>query len=78
MIIGYINSVAYVQHKIDKILYSIVLRVRAYVNDIICKAKSLLDLFEKLHILFDIFLEYNIYIKLTKFFFNYPDIELLR
>lgn len=46
-------------------------------DDIICGAKSLPDLFKKLHILFDIFLEYNISIKPSKSFFNYPDVELL-
>lgn len=43
-------------------------------NDIICGAKFLLNLLEKLGILFDIFLEYNIFIKPTKSFFNYPNI----
>lgn len=47
-------------------------------DDIICEAKSLLVLFKKLRILFDIFLEYNIYIKHTKSFFNYPNIGFLR
>ena len=48
-----------------------------YVDDIICGAKSLSDLLKKLRILFDIFLEYNISIKPTKSFFNYPDVGLL-
>lgn len=48
-----------------------------YEDDIICKAKSLPDLLEKLCISFDIFLEYNISIKLSKFYFNYFDVGLL-
>lgn len=73
----YINLVAYVKCKIDNILQSVRTRAQAYVDDIICKAKSLSDLLKKLWILFDIFLKYNISIKLTKFFFNYPNIRLL-
>lgn len=76
-IMGYINSVAYVQCEIDNILRNVRTWARVYVDDIICGAKSLPDLLEKLHILFDIFLEYNISIKPSKSFFNYPDVELL-
>ena len=50
---------------------------RAYVDDIICEARSLSDLLEKLRILFDIFLEYNISIKPTKSSLNYPNVGLL-
>ena len=50
---------------------------RAYVDNIICEARSLSDLLEKLRVLFDIFLEYNISIKPTKSFHNYPNIGLL-
>lgn len=46
-------------------------------DDIICRVKSLLDLLKKLCIFFDIFFEYNISIKPTKSFFNYPNIRLL-
>lgn len=40
-------------------------------------AKALSDLLEKLRILFDIFLKYNISIKLTKSFLNYLNVGLL-
>ena len=76
-IMGYINSVAYVQYEIDNILRNVRSWARAYVDNIICGAKSLSDLLKKLRILFDIFLKYNISIKLTKSFFNYPDVGLL-
>ena len=76
-IMGYINSVAYVQREIDKILREVRAWARAYVDDIICEARSFSDLLEKLRILFDIFLEYNISIKSTKSFLNYPDVGLL-
>ena len=76
-IMGYINSVAYVQCEIDNILRNMPAWARIYVDDIICGAKSLSDLLEKLRILFDIFFEYNIFIKPTKFFLNYPNVGLL-
>lgn len=68
---------AYIQRKIDNILCNFRTWAQTYVDNIICRAKSLPDLLEKLRILFDIFLEYNISIKLIKSFFNYLNIELL-
>lgn len=76
-IIGCINSVAYVQQEIDNILRDVREWARAYVNDILCGGRSLPDLFQKLRILFDIFLRYNIAIKPTKSYLNYPDVGLL-
>ena len=76
-IMGYINSVAYIQREIDNILREVRAWAWAYVDDIICEARSLSNLLEKLRILFDIFLEYNISIKPTKSFLNYPDVGLL-
>lgn len=76
-IMGYINSVAYVQRKIDNILQDVRSWARAYVDDIVCRARSLPDLLEKLRTLFEIFLYYNISIKPTKSFLNYPNVALL-
>ena len=76
-IMGYINSVAYVQQEIDNILCGVRAWARAYVDDIVCGAKSLLDLLNKLQVLFEIFFRYNISIKPTKSFLNYPDVGLL-
>ena len=75
-IMGYINLVAYVQREIDNILRDVRAWTQAYVDDIICGAKSLPDLLDKLQVLFDIFLYYNISIKPTKSFLNYPDVVL--
>lgn len=50
---------------------------RVYVDDIICRAKSLPDLVQKLRILFNIFLDYNILIKSIESYLNYFDIGLL-
>ena len=72
-----INSVAYVQQEIDNILRDVRAWARAYVDDIICSARSLPDLLNKLRILFDIFRYYNISIKPTKSYLNYPDVGLL-
>ena len=76
-IMGYINSVGYVQQKIDIILREVRTWAWAYVDDIICKTRSLSNLLKKLRILFEIFLKYNISIKPTKSFFNNPDVGLL-
>lgn len=57
-IMEYINQVAYVQQKIDNILRNARAWVCAYIDEIICGTKSLLDLLEKLHILFNNFLDY--------------------
>lgn len=46
-------------------------------DDTIFRAKFLPDLFEKLHILFDIFMKYNISIKPNKSFLNYLNVGLL-
>lgn len=73
----YINSVAYIQREIDNILRGARAWARAYVYDIICRAKSFFDLLKKLRILFDIFFKYNISIKPTKSFLNYPNVGLL-
>ena len=76
-IMGYINSVAYVQREIDNIFRDVRAWARAYIDNIIYGAKSLPDLLDKLRILFDIFLHYNISIKPTKSYLNYPDVGLL-
>lgn len=74
---GYINLIAYVQYEINNILRNMCAWARTYVDNIICGTKSLSDLFEKFCIFFDIFLKYNISIKLAKSFFNYPNVGLL-
>lgn len=74
---GYINLVVYVQREIDNILRNVRNWAGAYIDDIICGGTSLDDLLRKLHILFEIFLYYNISIKPTKSYLNYPDVGLL-
>ena len=74
---SYINSVAYVQCEIDNIFRDVRECARAYVDDIVCGGRSLADLLAKLHILYDIFLHYNISIQPTKSYLNHPDVALL-
>lgn len=76
-IMGYIDFVAYIQWEIVNILKSGWDWAHTYVNDIICKARFLDNLLSKLRILFEIFVAYNIFIKPTKIFLNYPDVRLL-
>lgn len=60
LIISYINSMAYIQHKIDNILCDVQVWAQTYISDIVYNAKLLLDLLQKLRILFDIFFKYTI------------------
>ena len=74
---GYINLIAYVQQKINNILRNLRAWTWAYVDNIICDTGFLLNFLNKLQILFNIFLYYNISIKLTKSYLNYPEVRLL-
>lgn len=74
---SYINSVDYVQQKLDNIFWDVQAWAQAYIDNIICGARSLSDLFSKLQILFDLFLYYNISIKPIKFYLNYPNVRFL-
>ncbi len=76
-IIGYINSVAYVQCEIDNIFRNVQSWAQAYIDDIVCRGKSLPDLLHKLQTLFEIFLAYNISISPTKSYLKYPNVVLL-
>ena len=48
-----------------------------YIDDIICGATSVANLLQKLRILFEIFVAYNLSIKPTKTYLNYPDVIFL-
>ena len=76
-IMGFINSITYVQREIDTILRAVRDWARAYIDDIICGATSVEDLLQKLRILFEIFVAKNISIQPTKTYLNYPDVGLL-
>ncbi len=74
---GYINSIAYVQREIDAILHAVSAWARVYIDDIVCRTTSVSDLFQKLRVLCEIFVAYNISIKPTKTYLNYPDVGFL-
>ena len=72
-IVGYINSIAYIQIEIDTIFQAVLAWARAYINDIVCGATSVADLLQKLRVLFEIFVVYNISIDTAKTYLNYQD-----
>ncbi len=74
---GYINSIAYVQYEIDTIVHAVSAWARTYINDIGSGATSVADLLQKLRVLFEIFVAYNISIKPTKTYLNYLDVRFL-
>lgn len=65
------------QYKINNILYDIRDLIQAYIDDIIYDRSFLTNLFCILQVLFKIFLHCNIFIKLIKSYFNYPNISFL-
>ena len=72
-----INSIAYVQRQIDKILRSIKDFAQAYIDDIVVGFKSLREHIAHLRRLFQLLIEYNIVIAPIKTFLNYSNINLL-
>lgn len=77
-IMSYINLVAYAQQKINNILHKVQAGVRAYIDNIVYNARLIPYLLNKLRVLFEIFLHYNISIKPIKLFLNYLNVGLLR
>ena len=61
----------------NNILHEVWAGVQAYVDNIVCGARSLPDFLDKPRVLFEIFLHYIISIKPTKSFLNYLNIRLL-
>ena len=76
-IMGCMNSIAYVQRQIDKILRPIKEFAQAYIDDIVCGSKSLPEHVSHLRRLFKLLVDYNIAIAPTKTFLGYPNINLL-
>lgn len=73
-----INSVVYVQQEINNILHEVQAWIWAYIDNIVYNIRLLPDLLNKLQVLFEIFLCYNISIKPTKLFLNYSDMGLVK
>ena len=76
-IMGCMNSIAYVQRQIDKILRPIKEFAQAYIDDIVLGSKSLAQHVAHLRRLFQLLVDHNIAIAATKTFLNYPNINLL-
>ena len=67
----------YIQQSINNILRPLKEFVRAYIDNIISGACSFSRHVTNLQAIFDLCIQYNILIKLTKVFFNYSSINLL-
>ena len=76
-VMGYRNSPAYVQRRIDTILRPCRAYARAYVDDICIFSKSLREHIAHLREVFKILNSYNISLKPTKAFIGYPSVQLL-
>ena len=77
LIMGYINSIAYIQREVDSILHAERAWANAYMDNLVCKATSVSDIFQKLCVLCEIFVAYNISIKPTKTYLDHADVGLL-
>ena len=74
-VMGCMNSIAYVQRKIDMILRGI--NAQAYIDDIVSGAQSFDEYIRDLRRLFTILVKFNVSISPTKTYLGYPDISLL-
>ena len=71
------NSIAYAQREIDRILRPIKDIACAYIDDIVCGFETLKEHIADLHKLFTILSKANVFISPKKTFLEYPDISLL-
>lgn len=76
-VMGYKNSVAYVQRQMDNILREYRAFVKAYIDDVVVRSKSMNDHIQHLRQVFTLFVEKGISIKPTKVFLGYSDVNLL-
>ncbi len=76
-IIGYINSIPYFHQEMDTIFREVRALACVYFDDIACKATTVANLFQKLRVLFEIFVTYNISIKSIKTYLHYRDVGCL-
>lgn len=76
-VMGCKNSVAYIQRSINNILRPLKEFVRVYIDDIVSRACFFSKHVVDLQAIFDLCIQYNILIKSTKVFLNYPSVNLL-
>lgn len=73
-VMGCMNSVAYVQRQIDRILRDF---VRTYIDDIVTGVKSLADHIVKFRAIFALLVSFNIFINSEKTYLGYSSVFLL-
>ena len=77
-VMGCMNSIAYVQRQIDKILRQLSRPyAHAYIDDIVTGAKVFRQHLQELRELFSLLVRYNISISPHKTFLSYPNVNLL-
>ena len=76
-VMGCMNSIAYVQRQIDRILRPLREFVRTYIDDIVSGAKSLTEHIDRLRAIFKLLAQYNVFINPKKTFLGYPSVNLL-
>lgn len=76
-IMGYMNSITYIQRRIDIILRAIKDFAQAYIDNIVVRSDSFQKHLYHLRKLFQILVKYNISISPSKTFLGYPNVNLL-
>lgn len=71
------NLIAYVQQKMDRLLHKFRQFVRTYIDDVIVRLRFFDKYIYHLHTIFQLFMDYNISIKLSKNFSGYKSINFL-
>ena len=71
------NSSTYVQRQIDRIFRSLRHCVRVYVDDVVIFFKTFEEHVSHLRAIFDLFVKLSIFIKSSKAFFDYSNVQLL-
>ncbi|KAL3428067.1 hypothetical protein PVAG01_01576 [Phlyctema vagabunda] len=77
VVMGFKNSVSYVQRQIDRILRPYADHARAYIDDVVIFSKSLQDHVRHLREIFALFVRLGITIKPSKTFLGFPTVQLL-
>ena len=72
------NSVVYVQRQMNILLRQLQAFVKAYIDDIVIRSKSLSEHLHHLHQLFSLFVKRNINLNLIKIFLSYFEVTLLK
>lgn len=77
LLIEYQNLIVYIKQRMDWFLYKFRQFIRAYIEDVIVRLKSFNEYIYYLCQIFQLLVDYNISIKLSKTFLVYKNIDLL-